>query len=105
MLGAVYRLITDVAITLRYVSLVSDYRDKALKDVKTIVNSEQTLAQLLPNSSSWNDKKGHYLGVNILNNTQFLLDFEKITSARNLYILAPSGVGKTVLALNLVCSA
>ncbi len=103
--GAVYRLITDVAITLRYVSLVSDYRDKALKDVKTIVNSEQTLAQLLPNSSSWNDKKGHYLGVNILNNTQFLLDFEKITSARNLYILAPSGVGKTVLALNLVCSA
>ena len=45
--GAVYRLITDVAITLRYVSLVSDYRDKALKDVKTIVNSEQTLAQFL----------------------------------------------------------
>lgn len=103
--GAVYRLITDVAVTLRYASLVSDYRDKTIKDVKTIVNSEQTLAQLLPNSSSWNDKKGHYLGVNILNNTQFLLDFEKITSARNLYILAPSGEGKTVLALNLVCSA
>lgn len=102
---AVYRLITDVAVTLRYASLVSDYRDKTIKDVKTIVNSEQTLAQLLPNSSSWNDKKGHYLGVNILNNTQFLLDFEKITSARNLYILAPSGEGKTVLALNLVCSA
>lgn len=61
--------------------------------------------QLLPNSGGMNDKKGLMLGTDVQNYSPYLVDFDNITSARNLYCYAPSGGGKTVIALNLCCSA
>lgn len=90
---------------LKYISLVSNVKTKEIKDIKAIINSEHTLAQLLPNSGGVNDKKGLYLATNIENYSPYLIDFDSITSARNLYCIAPSGGGKTVIALNLCCSA
>lgn len=105
-IGANYKPITsNIKNMLQYISIISDHRDKSIKDVKAVVNSEQTLAQMLPNTNSFNGRKGIYCGINITNNTPFMLDLEHITVARNMYVVAPSGVGKTVLALNMVSSA
>lgn len=105
-IGAGYILqIGDVKHKLEYISILSDRYEGSLKDVKAVINSPQTLAQMLPNSGAMNDMKGSYLGFNILNNSQFLLDWSKITLARNVYLIAPSGVGKTLFALNLCSSA
>lgn len=105
-IGAGYTLqIGDIKHKLEYISILSDNYEGSLKDIKAIINSPQTLAQMLPNSGSMNDKAGSYMGINILNNSQFLLDWRNITLARNVYVVAPSGVGKTVFTLNLCCSA
>lgn len=90
---------------LQYISLVSNTKIKEAKDIKAIINSERTLAQLLPNCGGINDKKGLYLATNVENYSPYIIDFDSITSARNLYCIAPSGGGKTVIALNLCCSA
>lgn len=104
-IGGGYLPITaTVKHTLEYTSIISDKFSKEIKDVKAVITSNLTLAQMMPNCGSFNGTKGVYMGVNILNNTHFNLDFEKITVARNLYLIAPSGVGKTVLAIGFVCS-
>ncbi len=95
----------DLKKVLQYITIVSGRRPSDIKDSKTIVNSERTLMQLLPNSGSLNDSKGLMLGVNVENFSPYLVDFESITSARNLYCYAPSGGGKTVIALYLCCAA
>lgn len=95
----------DVKETLEFISLISDYRDKELKDVKTVVTDAKTFAQMMPNSSCTNGQKGSFMGVNILNNTLFMFDPSDVTQARNFYFLAPSGVGKTVLALQFAAAS
>jgi len=95
----------DVKGMLKYISIVSNRRSRQVKDIKAVVNSERTLMQLLPNSGGMNDKKGLMLGTDVQNYSPYIVDFESITSARNLYCYAPSGGGKTVIALNLCCSA
>lgn len=104
-IGGSYLPITaTVKHTLEYISIISDKTSREVKDIKAVITSNLTLAQMMPNTSAFNGEKGVYMGVNILNNTHFNLDFEKITVARNLYLIAPSGVGKTVLAIGFVCS-
>lgn len=95
---------TEVKKSLEYISILSSKVPEDLKDIKSLVTSEQTLAQMMPNLGSTNDEEGIYFGVNILNATAFRMDEHKISGAKNYYILAPSGVGKTVLATNMVAS-
>lgn len=102
---AFYPVSGNLKKTIKYVSMVSDLRVKDLKEVKAVINSERTLMQLLPDSGGVNDRKGLFLGTNVENFSPYLVDFEQITSARNIYCYAPSGGGKTVFALNLCCSA
>ena len=104
-IGGSYLPITaTVKQTLDYISIISDKMSREIKDVKALVTSNLTLAQMFPNCGAFNGEEGIYMGVNLLNNTHFNLDFEKITVARNLYVVAPSGVGKTVIAIGFVCS-
>lgn len=104
-IGGSYLPITaTVKQTLDYISIISDKISREIKDVKAVITSNLTLAQMFPNCGAFNGEKGTYMGVNLLNNTHFNLDFERITVARNLYLIAPSGVGKTVLAIGFVCS-
>ena len=63
------------------------------------------IAQMIPNFGGENDKEGVMIGINKLANVPYRIDFSKITIARNMYIVAPSGVGKTVLAVNIMQSA
>lgn len=102
----VYLPITsNIRETLEYTSILSDKYSNEVKDVKALVTSDLTLAQMMPNTGAYNGSKGLWIGVNILNNSHFIVDFEAITVARNLYVLAPSGVGKTVLLSNMMGSA
>ena len=63
------------------------------------------IAQLIPNYGAYNDEKGIFIGNNLLTNTPYRINFSEISVARNMYIVAPSGFGKTVLAMNIVMSA
>lgn len=90
---------------LKYTTIISDFKDTNVKDWKTVINSEKTLAQMMPNSGSFEGKKGDYIGINILNGSEFRIDWDSITMARNCYVCKPSGGGKTVLAMNACQSA
>lgn len=103
--GAKYKAsFADVQNTLDFMSLVGS-KNPNLKDVPAIITSNQVLSQIIPNCGSYNDRSGYFVGINLLNSSPYYIDFSTITSARNMYIVAPSGVGKTVLAISLAQSA
>lgn len=102
----VYLPITsNVKDTLEFMSILSDKYSREVKDAKALVTSDLTLAQMLPNTGAYNGNKGLWFGVNIENNSHYNVDFESITIARNIYLIAPSGVGKTVMSNNIISSA
>ena len=98
-------LVGDLKEKLGYMLILSDKRTTGIADSKAIVNSMQTMAQMLPNSSAFNGTETCYLGYDVLNYRQFMIDWNKFTTARNIYLVAPSGVGKTVFGINACCSA
>ena len=105
-INANFVLVTgDLKEKLKYMFILADKHFKEVKDMKAIVNSNQTLAQMLPNSGAFNGSTGEYMGNDVMNGMQFMIDWSKITIGRNIYLVAPAGVGKTVFAANLCCSA
>lgn len=90
---------------LKYTAVISDCKDTTTKDWKSVINSEKTISQMLPNSGSFEGKKGDYIGINVLNGSEYRIDWDSITMARNCYVCKPSGGGKTVLAMNACQSA
>lgn len=90
---------------LEFMTPISDTRSTDVKNWKAITTSEQTIAEMLPNTGALNSKKGVFMGVDVKNGTPFKMDFNEVSGARNLYFLASSGKGKTVTAMNLCCSA
>lgn len=88
---------------LKYVSILGNTTPD-LKSTQAVITTNQVLSQCMPNCGSLNDKTGYYLGQNIENGTAYYIDFSKITLARNIYVVALSGVGKTVLVRNLMQS-
>ncbi len=89
---------------LEYVSLFGG-KNEDLKGTVPVMTSNVVLSQIVPNCGSYNDISGYYVGQNVLNGSPYYIDFSTITVARNMYAVAPSGVGKTVLALNMAQSA
>ena len=89
---------------LEYVSILGD-RNEDLKGTAAVMTSNTVLSQMVANCGSYNDWDGYYIGQNIANGTPYFINPNDITIARNMYICAPSGVGKTVLALNIMQSA
>lgn len=104
-IGCEFLPITNMDSTLNYIAMCSDFKDKAYKDVQAVVTDSSSLSQMLPNTNGLSKKEGYYLGIDVTSNTHFFLDPNKITLARNIYLIAPSGVGKTVLAMNMCNSA
>lgn len=89
---------------LEYITLIGNHSTK-LKEIAPVMTSNQVLSQLAPNCGSYNDTEGYYLGQEIINGYPFFLDPRFITVARNMYLCAPSGVGKTFFATALAQSA
>lgn len=95
---------SNIKANLEYISLLGN-RTYDLKGLTPVMTTNVILSQLVPNCGSFNDRKGYYLGQNVLNGSPYFMDPWDITVARNMYAVAPSGVGKTVLALNMAQSA
>lgn len=89
---------------LGYVSILGDANED-LKGTPAIMTSNTVMSQMVANCGSYNDWDGYYIGQNIKNGSPYFINMDNITIARNIYICAPSGVGKTVLALNIAQSA
>lgn len=105
-IGCIFKPInTSLNDYLKYITLISDYKDKNTKTLPCIINSNKTLSQMLPNTHSPGVGKGVYCGTNTINNTPFRINFKDITMARNMYVITNSGGGKTALALNMCSSA
>lgn len=99
------QVVGNLSEVLEYMSPLSDVKPKDLKNMKALVTSEQTLAEMLPNSGALNSRTGIFMGTNVMNGTPYKLDFKDITGARSIYIVSASGKGKTVTATNICCSA
>lgn len=95
---------SNIRDNLEYLSLIGN-QSADVKGKVPVMTSNVILSQLLPNCGSYNDEIGVYIGMNLLNGSPFKIDFASITVARNMYCVAPSGVGKTVLAINMAQSA
>lgn len=95
---------SNIRANLEYISLIGN-RIYDLKGCAPVMTTNIVLSQIVPNCGSLNDKTGIYVGQNVQNGSPYYIDFGTITSARNMYVVAPSGVGKTVLALNMAQSA
>ena len=105
-IGAKFTVVSgDIQRYLSYISIVSDTRDTELKDLPAVVTDATVLSQIMPNLDGYTNNNALYLGINKTNNSLYRLNLKDITLSRNMYIIAPSGVGKTVLALNFACSA
>lgn len=89
---------------LEYISMLGN-RTNDIKGNAPVMTTNVILSQLAPNCGSFNDRVGYYIGQNVKNGTPYYLDTSSITKARNMYAVAPSGVGKTVLAVNMMQSA
>lgn len=89
---------------LQYTSILGDVNED-LKGTVAIMTSNTVMSQMVANCGSYNDYVGYYIGQNIANGSPYYIDFSKVTVARNMYVVAPSGVGKTVLAINIMQSA
>lgn len=95
---------SNIKSNLEYISIMGN-RSLNLKGTTPVMTNNVILSQIVPNCGSLNDRKGYYVGQNIKNGSPYFLDPDTITVARNMYAVAPSGVGKTVLALNMAQSA
>ncbi len=89
---------------LTHASILGDMNED-LRGTAAIMTSNTVMSQMVANCGSYNDYTGYYVGQNIANGSPYYIDFSKVTIARNMYVVAPSGVGKTVLAINMMQSA
>lgn len=89
---------------LQYTSILGDMNED-LKGTVAVMMSNTVMSQMVANCGSYNDYTGYYIGQNIANGSPYYIDFDTITVGRNMYIVAPTGVGKTVLAINIMQSA
>lgn len=97
-IGAEYRLIKSDTVThLKYVSLMCNKKEPKIKDLPCNIFSAQTLAEVLPTTQGLNDMKGSFLGINRLNQNPYFIDIRSSSSAKNFYVVAESGSGKTFL--------
>lgn len=105
-MGARYKgIYGNVKDTLKYISIMGGRKAEKIKQIAPVMTSNQVLADMMPNNGSYNDRDGIDFGVNISNCSTMRVDLANITKARNIYVTAPSGVGKTVLVTNIAESA
>jgi hypothetical protein len=100
-IGAVYKIIkSDIKSHLEYMFLMSDKRSQKTRDFTTNILSRQTLAEMLPTTQGMNATVGTFLGIDRESQAPYFINFRATAKAKNIYIAATSGSGKTFLAQN-----
>lgn len=91
---------TDLKDHLEYLSLMSDKRQGKLKDIPYTIQSAMTISEMLPTTQGLNDPTGNYMGMNRKNRSPYFINFRRSSAGKNIYIVAPTGKGKTFLVIN-----
>jgi hypothetical protein len=100
-IGAAYKVIkNDIKSHLEYMLLLSDKRSQKVRDFSTCILSGQTLSEMMPTTQGLNDSGGTFLGIDRESQAPYLINFRGTAKAKNIYIAATSGSGKTFLAQN-----
>lgn len=89
---------SDMQGYLEYSSLLSNTKSAKVKDIPACILTNQTYAESLPDMQGGNDKKGSFLGIDHVVNWPYMVDFKSTANAKNIYLAAPSGYGKTFMA-------
>lgn len=98
--GATIRTITsDLQSHFNYSSLFSRKKDNVIKDSPNCILSAENLAELLPYNQGSNDDDGIWIGLDVLNGNNYLIDTEHNQRGKNILLIANTGYGKTKLAL------
>lgn len=100
---AMYRNIHNGLKThLDYASIMCDRNSKETRNMGWMVTSQQVLAELFPQTQGLNDSRGTMFGLTRENNAPYWIDFRKTANAKNIYVIAKSGFGKTFMVLGTI---
>lgn len=99
--GISYKVIkSNMQMHLDYVAEMSNKVVKKIKDVPRFLMSNETIAEILPSIQGLNDENGTLMGIDMQSLGPYYINFRLSANAKNIYIAAQSGFGKTFLALN-----
>ena len=100
---AIYRNIkNNLKEHLDFMCMMSDKGSKFMKNVSWMVTSQQVLAEMFPQTQGLNDSDGTLMGLTKENNAPYWINFRKTANAKNIYVIAKSGFGKTFLILGVL---
>lgn len=90
---------TNVGSVLPYILECANEKVAAYKDLAFTVYSSQTLAETLPITQGVSSELGVLFGIDQRNNAPYYVNFKTSAKAKNVYVIARSGEGKTFLVL------
>lgn len=85
---------------IKYIAMINSVAPKDIKDIPWLICTTQTLAEISPNAQGVNDVDGMVLGTDLLSMQPYIVNFFASPGAKNIYIQAPAGNGKTFIAVN-----
>lgn len=93
-----YRVLkSGMKMHLEYMLMISDRAPRKMKDVPYAIMSNETLAEITPAIQGMNDENGTDLGLERLSNSPYNVNFRLSANAKNIFVGAQSGFGKTML--------
>lgn len=92
------RLESGIEEYMRFLLLMCDTRPSSIKDISPVIYSQDTLAQSLPGIQGYNSQVGVLFGFDIISCSPYFINFKGSSNAKNIFIEANSGFGKTFMA-------
>ena len=90
---------------LEYLSLMCNKISRSVKDIQPVLTSLQTIAEMFPQTQSVNDLIGVMFGIALDNHGPYSINFRSSANAKNIYVEAKSGFGKTFLLIGILLDA
>lgn len=87
---------------LDFMTIMCDKTSKEMKNVGWMITSQQVLAEMFPQTQGLNDDRGTMFGLTRENNSPYWINFRKTANAKNIYVCAKSGFGKTFMVLSVI---
>jgi len=95
-----FRVKSSLSQFMQYIRLLCNLKEDYIKDIPQVIHTATTIAEILPNTQGSNSKSGTFLGIDLLNNSPYFENFKSSAKGKNIYIIGPSGEGKTFLVIN-----
>lgn len=83
---------------MKFILLMCDQRPSIIKDISPVIYSLDTISQSLPGIQGLNSPKGVLFGFDIISCSPYFINFKGSSNAKNIFIEANSGFGKTFMA-------